>query len=352
MEKQLQNNLPKVISIATSVPCYKLNQQDVKKLAIKIFDSRVDNFSRFLSVYDNASIQTRYSCVPLEWFENPIGLAERNALYIKNALNLLEEATIKSLDNAYLKLSDIDGIVVVSSSGIATPSLDALLMERLKFRRTIERLPIFGLGCAGGVIGLARTAQLAKATPQKRYLYMVVELCGLTFLYEDKSRSNIIATALFGDGASACIISCNGYGPEIMASHEHTWPDTLDVMGWGVTNHGLKAIFSQDIPTLIRNNMYDVVDYFLKQNNLSLSSIKNFLCHPGGTKVLDALEEILNLKSGSLIHSRTVMKNFGNMSAATIMFVLELALKNPQAGLYLLSSLGPGFTAALLLMRM
>ena len=224
----------KILSIATAVPPFKLDQEVISQLAEKIFGDSWDDFSRFLPVYRNAAIDTRYSCMPLEWYRRPSSLAERNALYLEHAVKLLEEAAMKALKKAKLDFSDIDGLVIVSSSGIATPSLDALLMEKLHLKRTMERLPIFGLGCAGGVIGLSRVAQLAKGAPEKRYLYMVVELCGLNFLYRDRSKSNVIATAIFSDGASAAVISCNGAGPEIETWGEYTWPDSLGVMGVGM----------------------------------------------------------------------------------------------------------------------
>ena len=344
----MPDNCAKILSIATAVPLYKLSQTDIAAMARKIFGDTVKDFSRFLPAYQNAAIETRYSSVPLEWYESPSSLSERNSLYLKTALDLLEEVATKAVLQASLTMDDIDGLIIVSSSGIATPSLDALLMERMKLKRPMERLPIFGLGCAGGVIGLARTAQLARGAPDKKYLYMVVELCGLNFLHEDRSKSGIIATALFADGASAAVISCNGDGPEIRAWGEHTWPDSLNVMGWDVTDHGLRAVFSQDIPAIVRKDMRDIVDAFLHCHQLSLNDIQHFLCHPGGAKVLDAIEESLELPPKSLTYSRDIMRNYGNMSAATVMFVLEAGIQNKQPGNYLLTSFGPGFTAALL----
>jgi alkylresorcinol/alkylpyrone synthase len=339
----------RILSIATAVPPHRLRQQDIATAASGIFHSRND-FARFLPVYENAAIDTRYSCVPLSWYEKPSTLSERNALYLKHALNLLEKAAGDALKRAQRTCDDIDGIVVVSSTGIATPSLDALLMERLKLKRNIERLPVFGLGCAGGVIGLARTAQLAQGAPQKCYLYLVVELCGLNFLYSDRSKSNIIATALFADGAAAAVISCKGSGPEISAWSEHTWPDSLEVMGWDVVDDGLKAVFSRDIPSIVRNDMGAITQDFLATYGIGTADISGFLCHPGGAKVLDAIEDALGLAQGSLAHSRDVLRRFGNMSAATVMFVMEEARKDRQRGRYLVTAFGPGFTAAFLLL--
>jgi alkylresorcinol/alkylpyrone synthase len=339
----------RILSIATAVPPYRLRQQDITAAASRIFHSRND-FARFVPVYEHAAIDTRYSCVPLSWYEKPSTLSERNALYLKHALNLLEKAAGGALKRAQRTCDDIDGIVVVSSSGIATPSLDALLMERLKLKRNIERLPVFGLGCAGGVIGLARTAQLAQGAPQKCYLYLVVELCGLNFLYSDRSKSNIVATALFADGAAAAVISCKGSGPEISAWSEYTWPDSLEVMGWDVVDDGLKAVFSRDIPSIVRNDMGAITQDFLARYGIGTADISGFLCHPGGTKVLDAIEDALGLAQGSLAHSRDVLRRFGNMSAATVMFVMEEARKDRQRGRYLVTAFGPGFTAAFLLL--
>lgn len=341
----------KIISVATAVPKYKISQDKVEKLAARVFGASMGDFSRLTPVYKNAAIKTRYSCVPLEWYEQPCPFSARNKLYQENAINLLAEVGQKALSRANLTFDDIDGLVVVSSSGIATPSLDALLMEKLQLKRNMERLPIFGWGCVGGVLGLARTAQLARGAPVKRYLYMVVELCGLDFIYSDRTKSNVVATALFADGAAAAVISCKGDGPSIVGWSEHTWSDSLDVMGWDVSEEGLRVIFSQDIPTIVRRDMRQIVDTFLTSQGLKKKDITEFLCHPGGAKVVDAIEAALDLPSGRLHHARNVLRDYGNMSAATVMFVLEAGLSSPKAGYTLLSSFGPGFTAGLVLLQ-
>ncbi len=202
---------PRLLALATANPPYVLEQSTVRAEASRFFGSERET-QRLLPVFDNSNIDRRYSCVPLEWYSEPHGWTERNALYMENAVALLEKAATEALDAAGLKASDIDMIVVASTSGIATPSLDAQLMERLPFRRDVQRLPIFGLGCAGGVLGLSRAATFARAMPESRVLYLVVELCALWFRRDDRSKSNIVATALFGDGAAAAIISCQGEG--------------------------------------------------------------------------------------------------------------------------------------------
>jgi len=341
----------KIISVATAVPKYKLQQNDIENLAAGLFGQSLGDFARLAPIYKNSAIDIRYSCVPLEWYSEPTTFSERNRLYQENAVELLAEAGNKALGQANMSFDDIDGLVVVSSSGIATPSLDALLIEKLHLKSNMERLPIFGLGCVGGVLGLARTAQLARGAPEKRYLYMVVELCGLDFINSDLTKSNVIATALFADGASAAVIACKGEGPAILGWGEHTWPDSLDVMGWDVTDKGLSVIFSKDIPSIVRKDMRQVVDSFLQEHKIDKSEIVEFLSHPGGAKVLDAIQDAMDIPAGHLYHARETLRNYGNMSAATVMFVLEAGLRDVARGYYLLSSFGPGFTAGMVLLE-
>src|ERR1700686_3073073 len=178
-----------------------------------------------MPVFAHAGIERRYSSVPLEWYERAHGWAERNALYLEHAVSLLGQAAGDALALAKLRPEAIDAVVVVSTTGVATPSLDARLMEKLPLRRDVRRLPIFGLGCAGGVLGLSRAADLARGAPESRVLLLVVALCALSFRKNDVSKSNVVATALFGDGAAAAIVSCRGDGPALGAAGEHTWPD-------------------------------------------------------------------------------------------------------------------------------
>ncbi len=310
-----------------------------------MFRERGD-IDRLLPIFENTGIARRYSCVPIDWYIEPHGWKDRTQLYVNNALALLEEVARACLNEAGLDIAEIDAIVTVSTTGIATPSLDALLIERMGLRRTVQRLPIFGLGCAGGVIGLARAADLAKAMPASRVLCLVVELCGLTFRKADLSKSNIVAAALFGDGAAGAILSTRGDGPALAAHGEHTWPGSLDIMGWQVEEDGLKALFSQSIPSLVAREFRAATLNFLRTNDMSLSSINAFACHPGGAKVLDALEDALDFVRGDLSESRAVLRDYGNMSAVTVLFVLERMLPKGLLPRTLMTSLGPGFTAA------
>ena len=282
--------------------------------------------------------------MPLDWFDEPHGWPERNRRYLETALALIESAAGRALDRARIAASRLGAVVVVSTTGIATPSLDALLIERMHLPPTVQRLPIFGLGCAGGVIGLGRAATIAAAMPDKAVLFLVVELCSLTFRRGDRSKSNIVASALFGDGAAAALLQCGGEGPAVIATGEHTWPQTLDIMGWEVAEDGLKPVFSRDIPRLVGDKMGEVARDFLGRHGLTLGDIDRFVCHPGGPKVIDALEHAFGLGPGVLSDARAVLRDYGNMSAASVLFVLDHALERRWERA-LVTALGPGFTA-------
>jgi len=337
---------PHLLALATAVPSFVMRQGDIAALAPRLFDRSLSEIDRLLPTYDNAGITTRYSCMPLDWYLEPHGWKERSALFQEHGVALMAEAASRCLERAGIDASDVDALIAVSTTGIATPSLDALLMERLPFRRNLLRLPIFGLGCAGGVLGLARGAALARAEPGSRVLVLVAELCALTFRHGDNSKSNVIASALFGDGAAAALLGTAGDGPRFGPGGEHTWPDTLEIMGWHIEEDGLGVLFSRDIPAFVRSRLLEATDEFLERHGLSLQDIDRFCCHPGGAKVLDALESSFGLAPNAMTEARQVLRDYGNMSAATVLFVLERMLLHSRRGRFLLSSLGPGFTAA------
>ena len=320
----------KLQSIATALPKYEIHQTEVESFARRLFASRSKTFERLSSAYANAGIDRRYSSVPLGWYEQPHGWKDRTKVFVESALDLLEKAGRLAINRAGISLNDIDGIVTVTSTGLAVPRLDALLMERMAFRRDVHRLPIFGLGCGGGVLGLSRTAALAKAQPGTRWLFLVVELCGITFREGDLSKSNIIATALFGDGAAAAVVQADTDGKRLAQWGEYCWPNSLDVMGWEIEDDGLGVQFSRDIPQLVRTQMREATDCFLQKSLL--------------------LEEAFEIPSPGLTCARDVLRNFGNMSAATVLFVLEQTLAQQPKGVALMGALGPGFTAGFLIL--
>ena len=342
---------PRLRSLATAVPKHRYEQTVVRDVSHLLFDRKKADLTRLMPVFDNAGIDARYSCMPLEWYLAPHGWVERSQLFGEHAVNLLCEAAQRALDQAGLSATDIDTVVAVSTTGVVTPSLDALVIERLGLRRDTRRLPIFGLGCAGGVTGLARAIDQARVLPGSNVLYLVVELCTLTFRHGDNSKSNVIASALFGDGAAAAVISTAGSGPAFGPAGEHTWAQSLDIMGWRVQEDGLGVLFSRDIPALVRAEIRPIADAFLGSHGVSVSDLAGVVCHPGGAKVLDALEDAFSLPAGGLTVAREVLRNYGNMSAATVLFVLERTLATASAGRYLMSALGPGFSVGLQLLE-
>jgi alkylresorcinol/alkylpyrone synthase len=238
-------------------------------------------------------------------------------------------------------------VVTVSSTGIATPSIEARALGALGFRPDVQRVPVFGLGCAGGVAGLAVGADLAMARPGGVVLVVVVELCSLAVRRDQATKANMVALALFGDGAAAAVLTSQpGGAVRIVDTGHHTWADTLDIMGWQVDPVGFGVIFDQSIPTFARERLGAAIDAILDDQRLQRRDIGRFICHPGGRKVVEAIEEALGLEPRSLDHEREILRRFGNMSAPTALFVLERAL---QAGLpehAMLMALGPGFTVS------
>ena len=346
--------MARLTALATAVPEHVIAQADVLAAARRVFAGRSAAFERMVEVYANAGVETRHSCVPLSWYETASGWAGRNALYLRHATTLMERAAEACLEKAGLPPQAVDALVTVGSTGIATPSLDALLMARMPFRPDVQRLPIFGLGCAGGVLGLGRAAALAEAGPGRRVLLLVAELCGLTFRSGDAGKSNIVATALFGDGAAAALIEggdpTDDTAVAVAAWGEHTWPDRLDVMGWEVADDGLGVLFSRDIPALVRRDLRPVADTFLARHGLTRADLDGLICHPGGAKVLAALAEAFALGDEDLACERAVLRRYGNMSSATVLFVLEQRRRSSLHGRHLMTALGPGFTAGFALL--
>lgn len=341
----------RLLSLATATPEHAIPQREIMDAVGGYFTARGVDVARLLPAFLHAGIDTRHLCEPIEWYLRPLGWKTRNDAFLRHAPAILEDAARRAVDEAGIAFGDIDQVVTVCSTGIATPSLDALLMERVPLRDDAGRLPVFGLGCAGGVTGLGAAARLARAEPGANVLLLVIELCTLTFRSRDRRKANVIATALFGDGAAAAVVRADASGgghPVILHAGELRWPGTLDVMGWDVAEDGLTVLFSRSIPTLVRERLRDAAGGYLARHGLALADIDGFISHPGGSKVLDALEEVFALPPGGMVDSRAVLRDHGNMSAATVLFVLDRARKRGVRGRLLLSSLGPGFTGSFL----
>lgn len=336
-----------LISLATAVPEHVLLQEDVAEASRKLFGARTAVFDRMAPVFLSAGIRKRHSARPLEWFSEQRGWKERTSVYLETAQALFIETATKALAEAGLKAAEIDTVVTVSSTGIATPSLEARASSAMGFRADVQRVPVFGLGCAGGVSGFGIAARLAKAQPGANVLLVVVELCTLAFRLDELTKANIVATALFGDGAAACVLRAGDGGmAEVEACGEHTWPDTLDIMGWDLDAQGFEVIFAQAIPSFAEANIGPAVTGILKRADIGMGEVDRFVCHPGGTKVIAALEKAFCISPGALDHERAVLQEYGNMSAPTVLFVLDHALRAGLPQRSVMTAMGPGFSAS------
>lgn len=340
----------RLLGLATALPPHRFTQAEARSAAARVFAGAFADLDRLLALYANTGIDARHSAMPLVWHTTPHGLAERNRLYLEHAEALLLTAASRALARAGLEAAAVDAVVTVSSTGIATPSLDARIADRLGLRADVERTPVFGLGCAGGVAGLARGAALARAAPGSVVLVLVVELCTLTLRLGDRSKANLVACALFADGAAAAVLTTGAAGPELLAAGEHRWPDTLDVMGWTVEDDGLGVLFAVTVPEVVRRHVRDAARSFLSRHGLDLTGVDRWIVHPGGAKVLSAFAEAFALPQDALDDSRGVLRDCGNMSAPTVLFVLERTLRAPGWRRGLVTALGPGFTGSFALL--
>jgi alkylresorcinol/alkylpyrone synthase len=354
---------PRLIALATGVPGHVVSQDDIKQLATRLFPTTIRDNPRVLEVFDNAEIERRHLCVSPDWLGERHGLGERNDLYIENATQLGSQVARAALDRAGLTPRDVDHIIFVSSTGLATPSIDALLANRLDCRADVRRTPIWGLGCAGGAAGLARARDFALADVKARVLLVALELCSFTFQPTDDSKRNLIATAIFADGAAAAVVEgCQAAKPsradhrplELVASNSVLWKDTLDVMGWSIYDDGLHVVFSRDIPSIVRESVRPSLVPFLERHGLSLDDAHHLVAHPGGVKVLRAYADALEIAPERLRHARAVLRDYGNMSSPSCLFVLERFLAAGDIGpgqRALVTALGPGFSAEYVLMK-
>ena len=334
-----------ILALGTACPPYALDQAQALAVGREVLAPNFGDFERMSRVFATSGIAQRQLAMPVDWYRQPRSFPERAGAYLAAADELFVAAASEALATAALAASDIDTIVTASSTGIATPSLEARVMGRMGFREDVMRVPVFGLGCAGGTSGLGLAAKLAQATPGSVVLFVTVELCSLAFRFDEVGKADIIATALFGDGAAAAIVKVGDEGfAHITGSAQTTWPDTLDIMGWRIEESGLAVVLNRAIPNFARQNMRGAMEDMLTAQGLELGGIDRFICHPGGAKVVDAIEQALALNQGSLDHERDVLRDHGNMSAPTALFVLDRVRKDGMPKRSVLTALGPGFT--------
>lgn len=335
----------------------RVEQQEVKEYAKEFFSPYFPQIEKLISIFDNTEIKFRNFCKPLESYVLHNSFQKKNSEYVRCSLEFSIQAIEECLTKANLKKEEITDIIFVSSTGLATPSLDALIINELRLSQNINRMAIFGLGCAGGVSGMAKANAFAQANPDAIVLLVAVELCSLTFLSTDFSKSNFVGSSLFSDGIVACIIKGdnhkNGQQIKFIGSRSKLYYDSLDVMGWEFLDAGFKVLFSSDIPTIINQNIKEDASTFLAKYNLELSDIKNFIFHPGGKKVLTAYTEALAVEGDFLKNTRETMNNYGNMSSTTVLYVLDKFINDGyENGYGLMLAMGPGFSSEMVLFEM
>ncbi len=348
-----------IVSVATALPAHVTGQQEVSERAHKIYPQ----YARLDALYTNTGIERRYSVEPKEWYLQTHTWEERTETYQRNALDLLEQVATQAVAEAGLSFGDIDTIVTNTITGLAIPSLEARLMNRLPFRPDVQRLPIFGLGCGGGVAGIARAARMAQAQPGSNVLFLTVDLCSLCLRINDPSLTMFVAAALFGDGAAGVVLhspddghAARGKGgaprARIRAMGEYFWSNTQHIMGWDIKNDGFGIVLSADLPTLMRERLAEGLSPFFAREGLSLHDFDGFLFHPGGSKVLTTAQDALGISRDKLRYSWQVLKNYGNMSSATALFVLKEALVDRAQGRFLMAAFGPGFSGYFIVLEL
>ncbi len=347
----------RISGVATAFPKYCFTQREVADALKSQWDDKVPNPGILSRMMTRVGVDQRHFVLPLDGYLPMDTWGKANNEWIKAAEELSECALLKAVEAAGITLADIGAVFFVSVTGIASPSIEARLINRIKLPLNVKRIPIFGLGCVAGAAGIARAADYVRAFPGQAAALISVELCSLTWQRDDLSVANLISSALFGDGAAAVIVAgadLKTSGPQVLATCSSFYPDTQDVMGWDISEKGFRIVLSPSVPDMVFQHLANDVDGFLKANSLTKSEIHSWIMHTGGPKVLAATAEALSLPKGALDASWEALRNVGNLSSASVLVVLESYIRErrPPAGSYsILAAMGPGFCAELVLLR-
>ena len=345
--------MPRIDSLATSLPAHRCEQSDVRDEMARV--CRGDRaMERLLPLFDRTGVDTRYFVRPPSWYAEGPPFETRNAVYATSALELAEDAARTCLDRSGISPDAIDHIYVVTTTGLMTPSLDAKLVSRLGLRSDIRRSPLFGLGCAAGAGALVRAADVLRAYPTHRALVVSVELCSLVFSPVARSATDLVGTALFGDGAAAAVVAgdeTTGGGPTIVATRTHLFREAPDLMGWNFTEDGMRLVLSREVPSFVAAGVAPVVRQFLDDEGLAVADLDHLILHPGGAKVMATYRSAFGLDDDALSNARETMRQYGNQSSASVLFMLnDLVISDrPRRGdTGFMMALGPGFAAEML----
>jgi len=352
----------RIASAASAFPKHYYSQKVLLERLQDFWGTRLKNPLLLARLHRNVTVEGRYLAVPVEEYVDIKTWGQANDIWIRVAQELGERALCLALHNAGVEPQDLGALLFTTVTGVASPSIDALLINRMGLPTNIRRTPIFGLGCVAGAAGIARASDYVRAYPKQAAALVSVELCSLTLQREDLSVANLISSGLFADGAAAVIVTGAEFeragrevvGPTIVATRSIFYPSTEDMMGWKISERGFRILLSTEVPTLIRENLGRDVDAFLADNGLKRDDLKSWVLHTGGPKVLEASAAALGLHNGQLDASWDCLRKVGNLSSASVLCVLEDVMKNrrPEPGtLGLLAAMGPGFCSELLLLR-
>ncbi len=341
-------------SVAREVPSTTVKQDEVREFAKAIFKNSNLDVDKYLPVFENSKIKSRPVLKDISWYGETKSFKEKNELFVFHATEMAEKSARLAIEKANLLPSEIDIIIVVTSSGFVTPTLDAKLIDLLGLSTDVKRVPIIGLGCAGGANSIARASELSLLYPDKNILVITVETCTLTFRPSDKRKSNLIALSLFADGSSSMVVSGKKKqnSIQIKANASRKWRNSLDVMGWEIEMDGLQVVFDKSIPGLIAKNFREFYDKFLNENKVQKEEVKHHLFHPGGAKVIEAFASALEIGEDKFYYSMKILQEYGNISSPTIFFVIEEFLKDHKFNggeMGLFSAMGPGFSSDIVL---
>lgn len=346
----------KITSVAKQLPQYTRTTQEILPYLKLWLSGQEERFQRkVLKIFENAGVERRYSIMDAHEVFLNTSFEEKNDIYTRACIKLAEGAMQKALDKASLQASEIDYIITVSCTGIMIPSLDAYLMNSMKMRQDVLRLPVTEMGCAAGVSGIIYAKNFLKANPNKRAIVIAVESPTATFQLEDFSMVNIVSAAIFGDGASACILSSHeeDKGPRIVDEAMYHFYDATHMMGFHLRNTGLQMILDKSVPETIAKHFPKIIHPFLEKNKLEIADIDHLIFHPGGKKIVQTIEELFGVLGKNIDDTKEVLKLYGNMSSATVLYVLERFMDKelPKGSLGLMLSFGPGFSAQRVLLE-
>jgi len=348
----------RVASVGKAFPPHYYDQETLLEAFRRVWSKRLYNQERLASLHKNVLVGGRHLALPLEEYEQRVvSWGAANDAWIEVAQDVGEAAIRDALQGAGLTTDDVDCLIFVSVTGVATPSIDARLMNRLALPPRVRRVPIFGLGCVAGAAGISRAADYVKAYPDQVAVLLSVELCSLTLQLQDLSIPNLISSGLFGDGAAAVVVVGEGRdasGPRVVASRSVFYRDTERVMGWDISEKGFQVVLSAQVPEVVRDHLRPDVDAFLADQGLVRADISSWVAHPGGPRVLEAMEEALEIPREALAVTWRSLEKVGNLSSASVLLVLEetMAHHRPEpSSLGMLLALGPGFCSEMVLLE-